>query len=215
MPEMGWEGGKCRANKTNKNIREVASINNLSRYKQRSEIAKTILDQSIEKTKPARVNKERKGLVWCTHLIPETTNTYTHTDIYTLTQGDTLAMWMQLLVMFAKDACSEKKLLNWALANNFYSLLYFYQFSLFPLSPPLSTFYSCFAFTVLQVESRRRACALPMSLLGFVPGIKWISQWSHRQPWPISSLCMYVCVCVPLKASAVCVFVFLILAVIS
>lgn len=92
MPEMGWEGGKCRANKTNKNIREVASINNLSRYKQRSEIAKTILDQSIEKTKPARVNKERKGLVWCTHLIPETTNTYTHTDIYTLTQGDTLAM---------------------------------------------------------------------------------------------------------------------------
>lgn len=88
---MGWEGGKCRANKTNKNIREVASINNLSRYKQRSEIAKTILDQSIEKTKPARVNKERKGLV-CTHLIPETTNTYTHTDIYTLTQGDTLAM---------------------------------------------------------------------------------------------------------------------------
>lgn len=89
---MGWEGGKCRANKTNKNIREVASINNLSRYKQRSEIAKTILDQSIEKTKPARVNKERKGLVWCTHLIPETTNTYTYTDIYPLTQGDTLAM---------------------------------------------------------------------------------------------------------------------------
>lgn len=92
IPKMGSEEGKCRANKTNKNIREVASINNLSRYKQRSEIAITILHQSIENTKPARVNKERKGLVWCTHLIAETTNTHKQTDTYTLTQGDTLAM---------------------------------------------------------------------------------------------------------------------------
>lgn len=72
--------------------------------------------------------------------------------------------------------------------------------------PPPCTFYSCFAATVLQVESRRRACALPMSLLGFVPGIKWISQWSHRQPWPISSVCVCVCAIKSVCRLRVCFF---------
>lgn len=107
MPNMGWEGGKCRANKTNKNIREVASINNLSRYKQRSEIAKTILDQSIEKTKPARVNKERKGLVWCTHLIPETTNTYIHRHIHSHAGGHTCNV--NATVGYVCQRCMQRK----------------------------------------------------------------------------------------------------------
>lgn len=55
--------GKCRANKTNKNIREVASINNLSRYKQRSEIAITILHQSIKRIR-TRKSKQRGKKVW-------------------------------------------------------------------------------------------------------------------------------------------------------